>query len=87
MFSMVSDNGESFVYNELGNPTTYRNKAVTWQYGKYLASYNGTSFTYDGLGRRISKGNGSFIYDSVGRLIKQSKRCAFCKAHRLLPFG
>lgn len=44
---------------------------------KILASYNGTTFTYDGLGRRISKGDVSFTYDSDGRLIKQSNELEF----------
>ncbi len=65
------------VYNSLGNPTIYRNKSVTWQYGKYLTQLGNTTFAYDGLGRRISKGSISFTYDSDGRLIKQSNGLEF----------
>ena len=42
-----------------------------------MVSYNGTAFTYDGLGRRISKGDISYIYDSNNRIIKQSNGIEF----------
>ena len=70
-------NGEAFVYNNLGCPTTYRGKPTTWIYGKLLASYNGVQFTYNGLGSRASKGGITFTYDSDGRLIKQSNGLEF----------
>ena len=74
---LVSYNGEGFVYDNLGNPTTYRGKSATWLYGKLLASYNGVTFTYNGIGSRASKGNITFTYDSDGRLIKQSNGLEF----------
>ncbi|MDE7083729.1 MAG: RHS repeat-associated core domain-containing protein, partial [Clostridia bacterium] len=74
---LVNYNGETFVYNTLGCPTTYRGKTATWQYGKMLASYNGVSFAYDGLGRRISKNGITFTYDNDGRLINQSNGLEF----------
>ncbi|MDE6849775.1 MAG: RHS repeat-associated core domain-containing protein, partial [Clostridia bacterium] len=70
-------NGETFAYNNLGCPTTYRGKSATWIYGKLLASYNGVQFTYNGLGSRASKGEITFTYDSDGRLIKQSNGLEF----------
>ena len=69
---LISYNGESCAYNVLGNPTTYRGKAVTWLRGKLLSKYGDTTFTYDGAGKRTGKGSITFTYDSEGRLIKQS---------------
>ena len=74
---LVNYNGESIVYNVLGNPTTYRGNATEWQYGTRLTKFGTTTFAYDGAGRRISKGNISFTYDSNGRLIKQSNGLEF----------
>ena len=31
---LMSYNGEAFVYDAIGNPTTYRGKNATWQYGR-----------------------------------------------------
>ncbi len=69
---LTNYNGESFAYNSLGNPTTYRNKAVQWQYGTQLSNLGNISFAYDGLGRRTAKGNIIFTYDNDGKLIAQS---------------
>ena len=60
---MVSYNGQSCVYDVMGNPTTYRGKTATWVNGRRLASFDGHTFTYDGQGRRIAKGDISYIYD------------------------
>ena len=64
-------------YDAIGNPKTYRGKKVEWANGRQMVSYNGTAFTYDGLGRRISKGEISYIYDSNNRIIKQSNGIEF----------
>lgn len=74
---LISYNGESCAYNVLGNPTTYRGKAVTWLRGKLLSKYGATTFTYDGAGKRTGKGSITFTYDSEGRLIKQSNGLEF----------
>ena len=74
---LISYNGESVSYNVLGNPTTYRGNAITWQYGKRLVQYGTTAFAYNGAGRRVSKGNIAFAYDSDGRLVKQSNGLEF----------
>ncbi len=37
-----------------------------------MVSYNGTTFTYDGSGRRISKGSTTYTYDSAGKLVSGS---------------
>ena len=74
---MVSYNGQSCVYDVMGNPTTYRGKAATWTNGRRLASFDGHTFTYDGQGRRLTKDNVVFTYDSNGRLIKQGDNMEF----------
>ncbi len=48
-------NGESFAYDSLGNPTTYRNKTLTWKYGRQLATYDDVSYNYNTDGIRTSK--------------------------------
>lgn len=60
---MVSYNGQACVYDLMGNPTTYRGKGATWVNCRSLASFDGHTFTYDGQGRRIAKGDISYIYD------------------------
>ena len=74
---LISYNGENCAYNALGNPTSYRGKALEWQYGNRLTKYGTTTFAYDGAGRRVSKGSISFTYDSDGRLIKQNDGLEF----------
>ena len=51
---LLTYNGETFVYDEIGNPTTYRGKTATWSMGRRLTSYNGHTFTYDTKGRRLT---------------------------------
>ena len=83
---LMSYNGESFVYDTIGNPTTYRGKTATWAYGRQLAGYDGNTFTYDARGRRMSKQKEgeaaiTFTYDSNGNLIKQSNGLEFLYDH------
>ena len=68
---------EKFVYDVMGNPTTYRGGSATWVNGRRLASFDGHTFTYDGQGRRLTKDNVEFTYDSNGRLIKQGDNMEF----------
>ena len=42
-----------------------------------MTNYDGTAFTYDGLGRRLSKGNITYTYDGNNRIIKQSNGIEF----------
>ena len=74
---LLSFGTESCEYDAIGNPETYRGKAVEWSNGRQMVSYNGTAFTYDGLGRRLSKGDINYTYDSNGRVIKQSNGIEF----------
>ena len=71
---LVNYNGKKFEYNSLGNPI---GEDIAWEYGTRLTKWGDTTFAYDGLGRRISKGNVSFTYDNDGRLIKQSDGLEF----------
>ena len=74
---LLSYGTEECVYDEIGNPKTYRGKSVQWANGRQMVNYSGTAFTYDGLGRRLSKGNITYTYDSNGRVIKQSNGIEF----------
>ena len=78
---MKTCGGEICEYDVIGNPTTYRGKKATWTNGRFLNSYNNVAFSYDGLGRRIKKGNISYTYDSQGRLLKQSNGLEFLYDH------
>ena len=58
---LTSYNGESIVYDKIGNPTTYRGWGMTWQ-GRQLVKAEKDkkiSFTYDSEGVRTSKTVGS----------------------------
>ena len=78
---LVSYGGADFVYDVMGNPTTYRGKAAKWEKGRSLVSYGGHTFAYDGQGRRIAKDGISFTYDSNGNLIKQSNGLEYIYDH------
>ena len=78
---LVSYGGADFVYDVMGNPTTYRGKAVKWEKGRNLVSYGGHTFAYDGQGRRIAKDGISYTYDSNGNLIKQSNGLEYIYDH------
>ena len=84
---LLTYGNENCEYDVLGNPTVYRNRALTWEKGRQLKTIkNGsgttTTFGYDGEGRRNSKQTGSeaeivFIYGSDGKLLKQSDGLEF----------
>ena len=59
---MSSYDGESCVYDENGNPTTYRGKTLTWTRGRLLETYPSLAspnvtwtFTYNADGIRVGK--------------------------------
>ena len=59
---MTSYDGESCVYDENGNPTTYRGKTLTWTRGRLLETYPSLAsphiawtFTYNADGIRVRK--------------------------------
>ena len=78
---LMSYNGEAFVYDLIGNPTTYRGKSAAWSYGRELTTFDGNTFSYDARGRRTAKNNITFIYDSNGNLVKQSNGLEFFYDH------
>ena len=78
---LMSYNGETFVYDQIGNPTTYRGKSAVWEYGRQLKSYDGNTFAYDARGRRTAKNGIAFTYDSNGNLIQQSNGLEFLYDH------
>ena len=45
--------------------------------GRKLASFDGNTFSYDALGKRLSKNDIKFWYDCQGRLLKQSNGLEF----------
>ena len=49
-------NGQTFTYDTLGNPTTYKGVNLTWSRGRQLVSYGDkASYTYNVSGIRTSK--------------------------------
>ena len=71
---LMALNSENFVYDILGNPTTYRNINCEWTRGRQLSKYGNIMFEYDGQGRRTKKvGNTTvtYTYDSNGNLVLQ----------------
>ena len=52
---MLSYKGEECEYDEIGNPTTYRNHTLTWNYGRRLMSYDSVNYSYDANGIRRTK--------------------------------
>ena len=52
---LVSFNSETCVYDALGNPTTYRGKALEWTKVRRLAKFGDVEFTYNADGLRTSK--------------------------------
>ena len=76
---LVSFGNETFVYDVMGNPTTYRGKTATWQNVRQLKKLNnGTvdvEYTYNGIGLRTAKKVGdvtiTYTYDSNDKLIKE----------------
>ena len=69
---LQSYNGQTFAYDAVGNPTTYKGKALTWNKGRKLVNFNGTTFTYDAQGKRIRKNSTAYYYNSAGQLLKSS---------------
>ena len=69
---LISYNGESFAYDVIGNPTTYRNKTLTWAKGRQLVNFDGVTFEYNGQGQRVKKNDVEYTYNSAGKLIYQT---------------
>lgn len=75
---MVSYNGQTCVYDDMGNPKTYRNMSCVWEKGRQLKSIsdgaNTVSFTYDEFGMRTTKTAGgittNYVYEN-GKLLRE----------------
>jgi len=52
---LLSFNGEVCEYDEIGNPTIYRNKHLTWQFGRQLTNFEEFEYKYNAEGIRTSK--------------------------------
>jgi RHS repeat-associated protein len=52
---LMTYNGEVFVYDAIGNPTTYRNHTLEWARGRNLTKFDEVEYTYNAQGLRISK--------------------------------
>ena len=52
---LVSFNGEVIEYDDLGNPTTYRNNDLIWSHGRQLDKFNDIEYKYNADGVRTSK--------------------------------
>ncbi len=56
-------NGQSCVYDSMGNPTTYRGNSLTWTKVRRLASYGSNTFDYGANGIRYRKNNITYTLD------------------------
>ena len=67
---------QTFTYDSIGNPTSYKGKSVTWTKGRQMTGYDGVTFGYNGQGQRISKTKAGtvnkYLYDVNGNLVKES---------------
>lgn len=77
-----------FVYDSIGNPTSYMGINCEWDRDRKLIKFGDTSFEYDASGRRTRKNDIKFYYDSMGRLIYSSNGLEFFYDHTgLLGFN
>ena len=58
---LMSYDGESFTYDEIGNPTKYRDVVLTWEKGRQLKKYGNIEYSYNAQGIRTKKVNGNAI--------------------------
>ena len=52
---LTSYGGQSIVYDQQGNPTTYLGHTLSWEKGRQLKSYDAYTYAYDMAGLRTSK--------------------------------
>ena len=57
----MSYDGETFTYDEIGNPTKYRDVSLTWEKGRQLKKYGNIEYSYNASGIRTKKVNGNAI--------------------------
>ena len=68
---LVSYNNENFVYDSLGNPTTYRNHTLEWTKVRKLAKFDANTFEYNASGIRYQKNNTAYTLDG-DRILKET---------------
>ena len=73
---LTSYNGQSIVYDAVGNPINYFGHNLSWEYGRQLARYDDIVYTYNENGIRVSKtSNGvktKYYTDDNGNIVWQS---------------
>ena len=82
---LLSWNGKSFVYDNAGNPTTYKGESMTWMMGRLLSSYDHSGvvidYFYAANGERKTKSYGTSTSDfeltnyyyEGGRLLREER--------------
>ena len=72
---LISYNGQSFEYDAIGNPTTYRGKTLEWSHGRRLDKFADIAqFTYNASGIRTAKFANGFTtsyFLNGNKIIKQ----------------
>ena len=68
-------NGEKFVYDSIGNPTTYRNKTLVWSHDRQLDNFADIAeYKYNASGIRTSKITNGFTtnyYRNGNKILRQ----------------
>ena len=67
---LTAFNGESIVYDEIGNPTTYRGRALTF-WGRKLENDGERTYAYRTDGARIRKGDTTYVVEG-GRILGET---------------
>ena len=60
---LTSFNGQSIIYDEIGNPTTYKGNNLAWTHVRRLASYGANTFEYGADGIRTKKNDITYALD------------------------
>ncbi len=68
---LLSYNGETFVYDSIGNPTTYRSKTLSWSHARQLDTFDTHTYKYNANGIRIQKDNIKFFLNG-NKIISQT---------------
>ncbi len=76
----------SSAYDVMGNPTTYRGMAMTWnEFNRptslVLEGDTTITYEYDIHGKRTKKNGMTFVYDKDGKMLAQSNGVAFLYDH------
>ena len=74
---LIKANGNTYIYDSYGRPTTYNGKELDWN-GSKLMTFGEYSMEYDCKGYRTKKyKNGtlisSYVYDERGNIVRETK--------------